>query len=165
MAVITRTKKQEYTYSMKTTGNDTRDIATTFCLGKAIYYQIPPKDALSIQYLRTQFKFVFDSSIPTDWQKIHKIGIRDSKYPEYATYEKYITLDQAADGARAVTLDMNLTPLLNKDNVAYTEFEDVFGTGYTYIFIELAEELGATTSPGEMRLWKADALYTTLGIR
>jgi hypothetical protein len=165
MTVITRTKKQEYTYSMKTAGVDTRDILTTFCNGRAIFYLIPPKDALSIQYLRTQFKFIFDSSIPTDWQKIYRIGIRDSKLDDFVTYERYIELDLAADGARTVQIDMNLTPLLKKDDVAYTEFEDTFGTGYCYVYIELAPELAATGTIGEMRLWKVDALFTTVGIR
>lgn len=165
MAVITRTKKQEYTYSLKTAGADTNNILTTFCNGKAAFYLLPPKEALSIQYLRTQFKFVFDSSIPTDWQKIAKIGIIDSKIEGFRAYERLLDIDLQADGARTVELNMNLTPLLKKDNVAYTEFEDTFGTGYTYVYIELAPELQATGSPGEMRLWKVDALFTTQGIR
>lgn len=163
MAVLTSNKKQEYTYSLKTVAVDTTNILTTFCTGKALFYLVPPEDAISIQYLRTQFKFKFDSSIPSGYRRLDRIGIIDSKFSP--TYERYIDLNLVADGNREVEVNINLTPLLKKDNVVYTLFEDAFGTGYTYIYIQLAPELEDTGSVGEMRLWKADALFTTLGIR
>lgn len=163
MATIIKTKNQEYTYSLKTVAVDTTNILTTFCTGTALFYIVPPEDAISIQYLRTQFKFIFDSSIDVAYRRLDRIGIIDAKYG--ATYERYIDLNLVADGNREVEVNINLTPLLKKDNVAYTLFEDAFGTGYTYIYIQLAPELVDTGSVGEMRLWKADALFTTTGIR
>lgn len=163
MATITRTKNQEYKYSLKTVAADTTNILTTMCLGRALFYIVPPQDAQSIQYLRTHFKFKFDSSIPSGYRRLDRVGIIDAKFG--ATYERYLDVNLIADANREVELNINLTPLLKKENVAYTLFEDAFGTGYTYIFIELAPELYETPSIGEMRLWKADALFTTLGIR
>lgn len=163
MATIIRTKNQEYKYSLKSVAVDTTNILTTMCAGKALFYIVPPEDAQTIQYLRTHFKLKFDSSIPTAYRRLDRIGIVDSKFN--ITYERYLDLNLIADGNREVEVNINLTPLLKKDNVAYTLFEDAFGNGYTYIFIELAPELENTGSIGEMRLWKADALFTTLGIR
>lgn len=163
MPVLTSNKKQEYTYSLKTVAADTTNILTTFCTGAALFYLVPPEDAINIQYLRTQFKFKFDSSINVAYRRLDRIGIIDAKFSP--TYERYLDLNLIADGNREVEVNINLTPLLKKDNVAYTLFEDAFGTGYTYIYIQLAPELENTGSVGEMRLWKADALFTTLGIR
>lgn len=163
MSILTSNKHQEYTYSLKTVAADTTNILTTMCLGKALFYIVPPQDAQTIQYLRTHFKFKFDSSIDPAYRRLDRIGIIDAKFSP--TYERYLDLGLTADGNREVEVNINLTPLLKKDNVAYTLFEDAFGTGYTYIFIELAPELNATPSVGEMRLWKADALFTTTGIR
>lgn len=163
MSTIIRTKNQEYTYSLKTVAASYPGTLTTMCLGKALFYLVPPDNAQTIQYLRTQFKFRFDSSINSAYRRVDRIGIIDAKFNP--TYERYLDLNLVADGNREVELNVNLTPLLKKDNVAYTLFEDAFGTGYTYIYILLAEELSDTGSIGEVLLWKADALFTTQGIR
>lgn len=165
MTTLISNKHQEYTYSLKTVAADTTNILTTMCLGKALFYIVPPEDAQTIQYLRTHFKFKFDSSIDPAYRRLDRIGIVDAKFSP--TYERYLDLGLTADGNREVEVNINLTPLLKKDNVAYTLFEDAFGTGYTYIYILLAPEIEADNigSVGEMRLWKADALFTTLGIR
>lgn len=152
MTVLTSNKHQEYTYSLKTAAADTTNILTTICLGKALFYLVPPEDALSIQYLRTHFKFKFDSAIPSGYRRLDRIGIIDAKFNP--TYERYLDLNLTADGNREVEVNINLTPLLKKDNVKYTLFEDAFGTGYTYIYILLAPEIEADNlgSVGEMRL-------------
>lgn len=163
MSTIIRTKNQEYTYSLKSVAVSYPGIQTLLCTGKALFYLVPPQDAQTIQYLRMQFKFRFDASVDPEYMRLDRVGIINAKYNP--TYERYLDLNLVADGSDEVEVNINLTPLLNKSDVAYTLFEDAFGTGYTYIYVQLAPELENITTIGEVLLWKADALYTTTGIR
>lgn len=160
------TKRQEYTYSLKT-------VALTnagACRDKFLFWLAPPQDAISIQYLRTHFVFQFDSGVAVADRVIEKIGIISKfDYTETdAAYFRALDLNLAADGNREVDIDINLSSLLKKDNVAFTS--DPLGVsgseeGYTLIYIKLPVSLELTGTVGTIKLWKADGLFTTKGIR
>lgn len=161
------TKHQEYTYSFKTAAYANQSSAVDICTDKILFYLIPPQDAISIQYLRTHLIFEFESSVAAADRKLEKIGISDEFEYNDANVDYLRTLDinQSADGNRRVELDINLTPLLNKDNIAYATDLNILGNGYTFVWVKLPANLAANLSVGKIILWKVDALFTTKGIR
>lgn len=159
------TKRQEYTYSLKTAALTN----TSVCRDKFYFWLTPPQNALSIQYLRTHFKFIFDSGVSVGNRVIEKIGIisKDVYDETTAAYFRELELNQAADANREVDIDINLSSLLKKDNVTFTS--DPLGVdlqeGYTLIYIQLPVALTLNNTVGTIQLWKADGLFTTTGIR
>lgn len=139
-----------------------------FCRDKFYMYPVPPEDALSIENLFIHFKFTFDAGVASGNRIVEWIGI-GSEFPTFITdepaYFRKIDLNQAADANRKVDIKLDLTTILNKDNVRYREyFETPVTTDYTYVIIKLSENLRDTSTVGTAQLCKLDALYTTKGI-
>jgi len=139
-----------------------------FCRDKFYVYPVPPEDALSIENLFIHLKFTFDASVASGSRIVEWIGI-GSEFPTFITdepdYFRKIDLNVAADANRKVDIKLDLTTILNKDNVRYREyFETPVTTDYTYVIIKLSENLRDTSLVGTAQLCKLDALYTTKGI-
>lgn len=162
------TKHQEYTYSFKSAAYANQSSSgSDLCTEKVLFYLIPPQDAISIQYLRTHLIIEFDSGVPAASRILESIGIADefNYIDEQVDYLRILPIGQAADANRRVELDINLTPLLNKDNIAYSTELSILGNGYTFVYLKFPDALAANLSVGRIILWKVDALFTTKGIR
>lgn len=161
-----KTKLQEYKYSFKSAAFTSVGVVN-ICQDKILFYLVPPQDALSIQYLRTHLKFQFESSVASGDRIIEKIGIVSAyEYDETGLdYFNAININQAADGSRNIELNINLTPLLKKTNVNYSIELTPPGDNYTMIWVKFPNNLYGNLSVGRILLWKADALFTTTGIR
>ena len=160
-------KLQSYPYSLKTI----LAADQAGCLNRFFLYMLPPKDALTIERLFCHFVFLFDASVATADQVVQSIGIVDelTPFPITATsnYQRRQTLNKQADANRRVDISIDLTHLLNNDNVAYEESGADTGptTGFTAVEILLANNLVTTNTVGTIELWKLDGLFTTTGIR
>lgn len=161
-----KTKLQEYTYSFKSAAFTSIGVVN-LCTDKILFYLVPPQEALSIQYLRTHLKFQFESSVTPGDRVIEKIGIISAYeyYESGVNHFRSIDINQAADGSRNVELNINLTPLLQKDDVSYSIELTPPGDDYTMIWVKFPNSLATNLSVGRILLWKADALFTTTGIR
>lgn len=164
-----RNKRQPYPYSMKTIAADD---AQNICLNRFFMYMIPPKEALTIERLYCHFVMTFDSGVAVADRIIKSIGIVDELRPFPSTvdanYQRRQEVNLQADSNRQVDLSIDLTHLLNHDNVAYEENAFDPGetdTGYTAVEILLPETLSSTSNIGVLTLWKIDGLFTTTGIR
>lgn len=169
------TKHQPYTYSLKTAAIANN---TNVCNNGVYMYLVPPKDAITIENLYTHVQFQFDAAIPVGQRIITNIGISvgdpvefDPVIQEYVPRTdgrlRKIPVNWAADGNRIIDKRIDLTSVLQKEFAAYRDyFLDFLDPDevYTYIWIEFAVPFG-TSITGKMNLWKADALYTTIGIR
>lgn len=160
-------KLQPYPYSLKTVLASNQ----AGCLNRFFLYMLPPKEALTIERLFCHFVFQFDASVAAASQVVQSIGIVDQlvPFPITATsnYQRRQTLNQQADSNRRVDISIDLTHLLNHNNVAYEEdaFDDGPTTGYTAVEILLADALQSTSLVGTIEAWKLDGLFTTTGIR
>lgn len=160
-------KLQPYPYSLKTV----LAADQAGCLNRFFLYMLPPKDALTIERLFCHFVFLFDSSVAAADRVVQSIGIVDELTPFPITaesnYQRRQTVNMQADSNRRVDISMDLTHLLNHDNVAYEEsaFDDGPTTGYTAVEILLADNLQSTSTVGTIEIWKIDGLFTTTGIR
>lgn len=163
-------KQQPYPYSLKTAAMMTQ----TVCGNRIFMYLVPPKDALSIERLYTHFVMQFDSSIATADQIVRSIGIVD-EIPLFSTgtanYQKRLDLNIQADANRRVDIGIDLSHLLNPENVAYEEggFDPADDEGFTFVEVLLSANID-TIHPsylnvGTIEVWKTDALFTTIGIR
>lgn len=137
-------------------------------------YLVPPKDALTIERLYTHFVFQFNASISASDRVVQSIGIVDEIPLTDATdanYQRRVDLYQQADSNRRVDIGIDLSHLLNPDNVAYEEggFDPADDEGFTFVEIRLSQSLNSGhpnyLNTGTIELWKTDALYTTVGIR
>ncbi len=158
-------KFQAYPYSMRTVLG-----VTDFCTDRTMFYIVPPEDAITIENLFLHFVLLFDAGIAVADRMVKEIGISDEfvSLGSVAGYSRNYTLNQAADVNRRVDISIDLTALLNKDNVGYRE--DILDagdptTGYTYIEVKLPESLRDTVVVGTVEMWKVDALFTTQGVR
>lgn len=160
-------KLQPYPYSLKTILASNQSA----CLNRFFLYMLPPKDALTIERLFCHFVFLFDSGVAAADRVIQSVGIVDELTPFPITaesnYQRRQTVDMQADSNRRVDLSIDLTHLLNHDNVAYEESASDTGPsdGYTAVEILLSNNLQSTANPGTIEVWKLDALFTTTGIR
>lgn len=160
-------KLQPYPYSLKTVLASNQ----AGCLNRFFLYMLPPKEALTIERLFCHFVFQFDVSVAVGSQVVQSIGIVDQlvPFPITATsnYQRRQTVNLQADANRRVDLSMDLTHLLNHNNVAYEEdaFDDGPTTGYTAVEILLSDALQSTSLVGNIEIWKIDGLFTTTGIR
>lgn len=160
-------KKQEYTYSLKTAA-----FAANGGLNfdKFLFYILPPQEVIEIKKLRTILKLQFDSAIPTADRIIEKIGIiSDYIYDENsASYFKCFEINKAADANREVELDIDLTSLLKPDNVRYNSGLYNFGlySDFTFVWLKLGRGENLTSSfCGILEKWKIDALFITKGVK
>jgi hypothetical protein len=132
---------------------------------------LPPKEALTIERLFCHFVFQFDAAIAAGDQVVQSIGIVDQLVPFPITansnYQRREVVNLQADANRRVDLSIDLTHLLNHNNVAYEEdaFDDGPTTGYTAVEILLANNLKTVGTVGTIEIWKIDGLFTTTGIR
>lgn len=169
-----QSKQQAYPYSLKTVSaseSSTSLMSGLICGSRFFMYMLPPKNALTLERLFCHFVFQFDSSIDVADRIIQSIGIVDElpPFPETAVsnYQRRQELNIAADSNRRIDVSMDLTHLLNKDNVAYEEnaFDPGPDDGYTAVEILLSEDIPVLTATGVVELWKIDGLFTTDGIR
>ncbi len=160
-------KLQPYPYSLKTVLASNQE----GCLNRFFLYMLPPKDALTIERLYCHFVFQFDAGVAAADRVVQSIGIVDelTPFPITATsnYQRRQSVNRSADSNRRVDISMDLTHLLNHNNVAYEEsaFDDGPSNGYTAVEILLADALQSTSTVGTIELWKIDGLFTTTGIR
>jgi len=138
------------------------------CQDKAFFYVVPPREALTIENLYLHLKLTFDAAVPIGDRKLQYIGICD-EIPLLITqdpnYFRKLDLNMAADPVtRKLELRLNLTSLLNKENAGWRDrFEE--GTDLTYIIIKTVDNTRGISNVATIDLCKADALYTTQGIR
>lgn len=171
------TKLQPYKYSLKTVtfvggdngfGGDYGFI----CSDGMILYVVPPDGALTIENLYVRLKMQFDSSVAAGDRVLKKIGIIDA--PSSPTFfssliDRLKTFDVniVANGSREVDIRIDLSALLKKDDVAYRGLFSDSSTpdnGYTMIYIGFDSSLAEAGTTGKVIVWKADALFTTVGI-
>lgn len=163
------TKHQPYTYSLKTVAYV--GMGTDICTNVMMMYIVPPDNALTIENLYMHLVMQFDAAIPVGDRVLRKIGISDEFTSEYffGAPNRLLVFDVniAADASRIIDKRIDLSALLKKDNVLYREQIlpiTAPETGYTYIYLEFDIDLKENNLVGSTRLWKADALYTTVGI-
>lgn len=138
-----------------------------FCIKRIYLVVYPPEEAISIEGLRTHIRLIFMSAVSAAKQKIVRIGIIDDVDFYTGTFGphgvdvlptpgKYIDLNISADANRMIDFSINLSSLLTKAN-----------TGNSYIYIDFPSDIetDAFGYIGDVILWKADALFTTTGIR
>src|SRR3990167_6588028 len=114
----------------------------TLCSYRAFIYIVPPDLALTIERLNMHFVFQFDAAIATADRVLESVGITD-EFPftagTDANYQRRQAVNLTADGNRRVDLNIDLTHLLNPENVGYREEE--LGsdpeTGYTMVEVLL----------------------------
>jgi hypothetical protein len=163
-------KIQPYTYSLKTAMIGGR----MFCSNKFYFYLTPPENALSIENLQTHIRVQFDTAVlPEAYRKILRIGVQNALDGlEYSTHKRSIELNLAADVNGLIDLQVDLTSLINKDNVEFWPGTAAdYPNATNFIFVEVPIEIynyyvGPSYDPiGEVELWKADALFTIRAIR
>lgn len=159
-------KSQFYRYSLKTGGL----INAFMCSDKAWLYLLPPEDAQSIENLYCHVKITFDSSVATSSQKLKAIGISSVPYDNgiygAPSYEREIELNLQADGSRVIDTVLDLTTILNKENVRFANlFGDFSFNDFTMVYIKLADALQDQLVVGTINIWKIDATFTTKEIR
>lgn len=161
------TKHQPYTYSLKTVAYV--GSGTDICTNKILMYIVPPDNALTIENLYMHLVMQFDAAVPSGDRVLRKIGISDEMAGLLETPNRLKVFDVniAADVNRMIDKRIDLSALLKKENVLYRELLMPIGapeTGYTYIYLEFDSDQIFNNLLGSIKLWKADALYTTIGI-
>lgn len=165
-----QSKIPSYPYSLRTVAM--KD--TTICGYRFMYYMLPPKEALTIERLYCHFVMQFVSGVASADRIIKSIGIVDEiplLISQEANYQRRQEINLQADANRRVDLSIDLTHLLNKNNVAYEEggFDPADDEGFTFVEIVLSANLDANhpnyLNVGTIELWKLDGLFTTTGIR
>lgn len=160
------TKSEFYRYSMRSTAYTNLQM----CTDKIYAYQVPSKNAESIERLFCHFKIQFDAAVASASRKIEQIGIaseRPSFIADSPATLRVLNVDLTADGNREIDLKIDLSSLLTKGNIEYTP---EFGADYeqdnmTFVYVKLPIELRDTLNVGTIELWKIDAEYTTREIR
>lgn len=170
-------KKQPYTYTLRTTtfvggdngfGGDYGYI----CGNGIIFYLIPPDNAITIENLYCHLIMQFDTSVSAGLRTLKKIGIIDApanpvSFASLIDRMKVFDVNIAADVNRMIDKRIDLSALLKKDDIAYRGvFSDAStpDNGYTMIYIGFDDSLVFQSITGAIKLWKADALFTTIGI-
>lgn len=80
---------------------------------------------------------------------------------------KVFDVNIAADVNRMIDKRIDLSALLKKDDIAYRGvFSDAStpDNGYTMIYLGFDDSLVNQSITGAVKLWKADGLFTTIGI-
>lgn len=170
-------KKQPYTYTLKTStfvggdngfGGDYGFI----CSDGIIFYLVPPDNALTIENLYVHLIMQFATSVPSGKRVLKKIGVIDAPvsptfFSSLIDRIKTFDVNIAADGNRMIDKRIDLSALLKKDDVAYRGLFSDSSTpdnGYTMIYLGFDESLKNESTIGNIKLWKADGLFTTVGI-
>jgi len=174
MSKLESAKHQPYTYSLKTAAFANN---TNICNNGVYMYLVPPKNALSIENMWTHINFQFDAGIPSGQRVITNIGISagypldfsiSGSTPKTDGTIRKLPVNWAADPTtRIIDKRIDLSSLLRKDVAGYRDFFLDFtdpDEDYTYIWVEFGVPVN-TSITGKMNLWKADALYTTIGIQ
>jgi len=157
------TRPHHYPETLRTSA----EITTNLFQDKAFFYLIPPQNSLTIENIRLHLKLTFDASVSVGNRKVTHIGIAD-EFPAFITDEPnrllQLEVNAVADGNRQVDINIDLTPLLKRDDIAYRDFIEPDGlTGLTYVYIKCADGCrGALT--GIIEICKVDAQFTTEGI-
>lgn len=160
------TKSQVYRHTLRSSAL----AYGTFCTDRVYIYPVPPERALKIVGLFVHFRMLFDSAITSDLQVLKSVGVTNERplyYRDDPSVEKLLDINVAADANRRVDVKLDLTPLLNEDNVAFTP---LFGADYetgdqTFIVFKLDRVLRDVLTNGTIELCKVDALYMTQEIR
>ena len=160
------TKRQQYPYSFRSTVMANSQFT---CGKKVLLYLVPPENAVTIESLWCHFRFTFDSAIGSPLRYIKSIGVcnelplNENGEP---SYHKKFELNEVADVNRQVDIRLDLSSLLNKNNVGFHEYGyDNGDDNYTFVIVEFDDDLYQTLATGTIDLWKLDGLFTTQGIR
>jgi len=170
-------KKQPYTYTLKTAtfvggdngfGGDYGFI----CGNGIIFYLVPPDNAITIENLYVHLIMQFDTSVAAADRVLKKIGIIDAPvnpvfFPALIDRLKTFDVNITADGNRMIDKRIDLSGLLKKDDIAYRGIFSDSSTpdnGYTMVYIGFDDSLAFQSITGAIKLWKIDALFTTIGI-
>ncbi len=160
------TKSQHYRYTLRSVAVAGRSM----CNDKYYLYPVPPQDAITIEGLFVHLKILFDSGVASGDRVIQSIGVASERplsiTDEPANLREQI-LNISADANRRIDLKIDLTHLLNKDNVAFTSLlsADYEQDNMTFIYLRLSPSLRNALTVGTIELWKADSTYTTREIR
>lgn len=151
----TSNTKQEYTYSLKSVAF--ADSGNLLCSSELWFQVRPPDDYIALKRLQFHLILLFDAGVSSGDRQINQIGITDSAVtglPD-ATYSNLVTINRSADVNRKIDLSINLTSLLkpstNNNHYVYVKFPKFYTTD--------------GVNGGSVLLCKADALFTTTGIR
>lgn len=171
------TKNQPYTYTLKTAtfvggANGFGGDYGYICSNGIIFYLVPPDNAISIENLYCHLIMQFEATVPVGQRILKKIGIIDAAAsPTFfpSLIDRLVTFDVniAADGSGNIDKRIDLSALLKKADIAYRGvFADAAtpDNGYTMIYLGFDDALAQSSNIGKVKLWKADALFTTIGI-
>lgn len=167
------TKKQPYKYTSKNISySNVYQSGNQICGGGVDLYMIPPKNALTIENLKTRLRVQFPSSVPVGNRVLKRYGITigtGSLFIEDRDRTRLLDVNIAADANRIIDFTFDLTPFLKKTAVAYREqLLDIGDLDLDCMYIT-AEFIDDISNPenvgGTIEIWKADALYTTVGIQ
>lgn len=161
-------KKQEYTYSLKTAIFTGLDNDYGMPREKFLFYLLPPQESIAIKRLRMHLKIKFATSVAVEDRIIEKIGIiSDFIYDENdADHIRYFEINEVADANREIELDLDLTSLLKEDYVDYETKPYLFSGNFTFVWFKIGKEDNLTASyNGGILKWKVDALFVTRGVK
>lgn len=168
------TKKQPYKYTSKnvTFSMPYQSGSSVICGGGAELFIIPPKDALTIENLTSRIVVQFDASVPVEKRVLKRFGITIGTGGGAwwnNDRSRLIEVNKAADASRVIDMTLNLTPFLKKDAVAYrNQLLTLSELDYDCMYITaefLDDQMTFENVNGAIKLWKAEALYTTVGIQ
>ncbi len=171
------TKKQPYTYTLKTStfvggANGFGGDFGYICSNGIIFYLVPPDDAITIENIYCHLIMQFEATVPVGQRVLRKIGIIDAPvsptfFPALVDRLKVFDVNIAADGSGVIDKRIDLSALLKKTDIAYRGvFADAStpDNGYTMIYLGFDDGLANSSLIGKIKLWKADGLFTTIGI-
>lgn len=168
------TKKQPYKYTSKNVSFSMpyQSGSSVICGGGAELYIVPPKDALTIENLTSRIVVQFDASVPVANRVLKRFGITIGTGGGAwwnNDRSRLIEVNIPADANRVIDVTFDLTPFLKKSAVNYrNQLLTLSELDYDcmYITAEFVDDIMAGTNVnGAIRIWKAEALYTTVGIQ
>ena len=160
------TKSEFYRYSARTVAYG----ILTMCTHKMYAYPVPPRNALSLERLFMHIALQFDSGTPSADRVLEAVGIA-SEFPSISSQAprtlKQIDVNESADADRKIDFKIDLTTLLTKTNVTYTDevFGDYEQDNMTLVYLKFPDTLATDSSHGIIELWKIDTEWTTQEIR
>ncbi len=159
------TKSQFYRYTLRSSA-----LTGGFCTDRVFLYPVPPENCLSIESIFLHLRMQFDASITTAAQVLESVGIANERpllYSDEPAALKKIVINQAADGNRRIDIKLDLTSLLDRENVGFTSLlsADYEVGDQTHIMIKVPNSLRNTLTVATIELCKVDCLYTTSEIR
>lgn len=159
------TKSQFYRYTLRSSAAQ-----GGVCTDRIFVYPVPPENCLTIESIFLHLRLQFDAAISSAGQVLEFVGIANER-PLFSGDDpaelKKIDLNIAADGNRRIDIKLDLTSLLNKQNVGFTSLlsADYEVGDQTHIMIKFPNSLRPVLSVATIEICKVDCLYTTSEIR